>query len=119
MIEVVVAVAFIAVFTVGMVGLAVAVLDANRQAKGRDIAVFLVYDRLETIRNTAYAGVTSANFPTEGYGAVTVGKPAVSFPEYQRSVSIQDDTPVSGMKHVVVTVAWRGGSVSGETLIGE
>ena len=119
LVEVLVALTFIAVFSAGMVGLAVTVVRGNSQAKAMDIAVFLAHDRLETIRNTAYTSITSANFPAQGYGTITVGSPAVSFPDYQRSVSIQDNTPTSGMKRVVVTVTWRGGSASEEMVVGQ
>lgn len=119
LVEVLVALVFIAVFSLGLVGLAVTVVKGNRQASSIDIAVFLAHDRLETIRNTAYASIISANFPDQGYGTITVGSPAVPFPDYQRSVSIQDNAPTSGMKHVVVTVSWRGGSISEELLVGQ
>ena len=119
LVEVLVALTFIAVFSAGMVGLAVTVVRGNSQAKAMDIAVFLAHDRLETIRNTAYASITSANFPAEGYGTITVGSPAVAVSDFQRSVSIQDNTPASGMKRVVVTVTWRGGSVSEEMVVGQ
>ncbi len=84
-----------------------------------DIAVYLAHDRLETIRNTAYASITAERFPTEGYGSITVGDPAVAFPEFQRSVTIQENLPISGMKRVLVTVSWAGGSVSEEMVVGQ
>lgn len=118
LVEVLVALTFIAVFSAGMVGLAVTVVRGNSQAKAMDIAVFLAHDRLETIRNTAYTSIVSANFPAEGYGTITVGSPAVGS-DFQRSVSIQDNTPASGMKRIVVTVTWRGGSASEEMVVGQ
>lgn len=117
--EVLVAIVFIAVFAAGMAPLAITVVTANRQAKSTDIAVYLAHDRLETIRNTAYASLTGANFPNEGYGTIAIGSPAVAYPDYQRSTSVQDNTPTAGMKRVVVTVSWRGGSVSEEILVGQ
>lgn len=119
LVEVLVALVFIAVFSAGIVGVALTVLLGNRQAQSMDIAVFLAHDQLESIRNTAYASITTATFPAEGFGTISVGKPPVPFPDYQRSVSIQDNTPASGMKRVVVTVSWRGGSVSEEMLVGQ
>lgn len=119
LVEVLVALTFIAVFSIGTAGLAVTIVSSSAQAKSMDIAVFLAHDRLETIRNTTYGSITSANFPTQGFGTITVGSPAVAFPDYQRSVSIQDDTPTSGVKRVVVTVSWRSGSVSEEILVGQ
>ncbi len=117
--EVLVALAFIAVFSAGMMALATTLVTSNAKAKSMDIAVFLAHDRLEAIRNVAYASITSANFPAEGYGSITVGSPPIAFPDHQRSVSIRDDTPTSGVKRVVVTVSWRSGSVSEEMLVGQ
>jgi hypothetical protein len=82
-------------------------------------AVYLAHDRLETIRNTAYASITAANNPTEGYGAIRVGTPSVAFSDFQRATTIQDNTPIPGMKRVVVTVSWQGGSVREEMLVGQ
>ena len=117
--EVLVALAFIAVFSAGMATLAVSLVRGSAKAKAMDTAVFLAHDRLEAIRNTPYAAVTTANFPLEAYGAIVVGSPPVAFPDHQRSVTIQDDTPNAGVKRVVVTVSWRDGSVSGEVLVGQ
>lgn len=118
LVEVVMAVALIAVFSVGIAMLAITVVTANAQAKATDIAVLLAHDRLEAIRNAAYPNITSANFPAEGYGSITIGSPPQAFPDFQRSVSIQDNTPTADVKRVVVTVSWRGGSVSKEMLVG-
>jgi prepilin-type N-terminal cleavage/methylation domain-containing protein len=117
--EVLVALAFIAVFSAGMATLAVSLVRGSAKAKAMDTAVFLAHDRLEAIRNTPYANITAANFPAEAYGTIAVGSPPVAFPDHQRSVTIQDDTPNAGVKRVVVTVSWRDGSVSGEVLVGQ
>jgi hypothetical protein len=98
--------------------LAITVVTANAKSKSMDIAVYLAHDRLEAIRNTTFANVTAANFPSEGYGTITIGSPAVAYPDHQRSVSIQDNTPTSGVKRVLVTVSWRSGRVTEEMLVG-
>ncbi len=118
LIEVLVSLLFIGIFSAGVVGLAVTVVQGNRQARSMDIAVYLAQDRLETIRNTAYASVVSATFPDEPYGSITAGSPPTAYPAYRRSVSIQLDTPTSNMKRVVVTVEWQGGQVREEMLVG-
>ena len=115
--EILVALAFFGVITVGMTGLAIGLLNGNAKSLSMATAVYLAHDRLETIRNTAYASITAANFPTQGYGTITVGSPAVAFPDFQRVVTIQDNSPITGIKRVVVTVSWRGGSVREEMLV--
>jgi prepilin-type N-terminal cleavage/methylation domain-containing protein len=119
LVELLVAMTAFAMFSLGMAVLSVGVLAANGKAKSMDVAVFLAHDRLEAIRNTSYGSITSANFPAEAYGTITVGTPPVSYPNFQRSVTIQDNTPASGMKRVMATVSWAGGSVSEEMVVGQ
>ncbi len=114
--EVLVSLAIIALFASGIAALAIAIVSGNEKAKSMDIAVYLAHDRLETLRNTPYANITPAS---EEYGTVRAGTPSVPFPAFQRSVTIQDNTPTAGVKRVVVTVSWRGGSVREEALVGQ
>jgi prepilin-type N-terminal cleavage/methylation domain-containing protein len=117
LVEVLVALAFLGVFAVGMTGLAVAIVNGNARSQSMDIAVHLALDKLETIRNTPYANITTANFQAEGYGSIAVG--SASFPDFVRSVAIQNDTPTTGMSRVIVTVGSRKGiSVSEEMVVG-
>jgi len=118
LIELLVALAFMAVFAAGMTGLAIAILNGNAKSQSLDTAVFLALDKLETIRNTSYATILPGSFPAEGYGTITVG--GVSFPNFQRSVTIQNNTPATGMTRVIVTVGSRqGNSASQEMLVGQ
>jgi Tfp pilus assembly protein PilV len=119
MLEVLVALGFIAVFSAGIAALAITLVTSNAKAKSMDIAVFLAHDRLEAIRNTPYASIMPTNFPPEGYRTIVAGSPPVAFPDHQRSVTVQDNTPNAGVKRVVVTVSWRDGSVSQELLVGQ
>lgn len=119
LIEVLVALVFIAIFAAGFAGLAVSIVTGNAAARATDIAVFLAHDRLELIRNTAYSSIVAANFPAEGFGTISVGSPAVAFPDFRRTTTIQDNTPTAGLRRVVVTVLWRGGSLSQEMLVGQ
>jgi Tfp pilus assembly protein PilV len=119
LLEVLIALVFIAVFSAGFAGVAISVVTGNAKAKSTDIAVFLAHDRLEQIRSTAYGSVTAANFPAEGYGTISLGSPPIAFAEYRRTTAIQSDTPAQNLKRVVVTVSWRGGSVSEEMLVGQ
>jgi Tfp pilus assembly protein PilV len=121
-VEVLVALAVFAVFAAGMAGLVIGLVNANANSKDRDAGVFLALDRLETIRNTPYPNIIPANFPTEGYGTITftLGNPPASYPDFQRSVSIQDNVPMAGVKRVVVTVTSRRGvMVTEEMMVGQ
>jgi type II secretory pathway pseudopilin PulG len=118
-VEVLVSLAIIALFASGIAALAIAIVSGNEKAKSMDIAVFLAHDRLEAIRNTPYANITPARFQAQEYGTIEAGSPPARFPAFQRSVTIQDNTPTAGVKRVVVTVSWRGGSVREEALVGQ
>lgn len=120
LVEVLVALAVFGVFAAGMAGLVIGLVNANANSKDRDAAVFLALDRLETIRNTSYPNIIPANFPTEEYGTITLGTPPNSYPDFQRSVSIQDNVPMAGLKRVVVTVSSRRGvRVTEEMVVGQ
>ena len=115
LIELLVALAFMGVFAAGMTGLAIAILNGNAKSQSLDTATYLALDKLEIIRNTPYANVLAANFPAEGYGTITVG--GVAFPNFSRSVTIQNNTPTTGMTTVVATVTSRQGSSASEQMV--
>jgi len=126
LIELLVALTFLAIFAAGMTALAIGVSRGNAQARAMDRATFLALDLLEEIRSTPYPAVLPAAFPLEDYGQVTVPRTippgpapagAVAFPAFRRAVLIQNDTPIPNTTRVTVTVEWRGGSVSEETLV--
>jgi Tfp pilus assembly protein PilV len=115
-VEVLVALAFLGVFAVGIVGLAITILNGNAKSQATDTAVYLALDKLESTRNTAYGSVTAGTV-TENYGTITVA--GVSYPEFQRTTVVSNNTPATGMKRVVVTVrSRRGSSVSQEIIVG-
>ena len=120
-IEVLVALAFMAVFAAGIVGLAIAILNGNAKSQSTDTAVDLALDKLETIRNTAYSTVT-AGTTVEDYGPIKIPPMTAgqTYPDFKQTTVVSDYTPATGMKRVVVTVrSRRGSSVSQEMIIGQ
>ena len=118
-IEVLVALAFMAVFAAGIVGLAIAILNGNAKSQATDTAVYLALDKLETIRNKAYSTVTAGTV-TENYGTITVAGESLAYRDFKRTTLVSDNTPATGMKRVVVTVlSRRGSSVTQEMIIGQ
>jgi len=120
-IEVLVALAFLAVFAAGITGLAIAVLKGNAKSQSTDTAVYLALDKLEATRNKPYTSVAAGSV-TENYGTITVttASGTVSYPDFQRTTVVTDNTPAAGMKRVVVTVlSRRGSSVRQEMIIGQ
>ena len=121
MVEALVALTLFAVFAAGLASLSIAIVNANANSRDRDTAAYLALNRLETIKNTAFANITPAYFPPEeDYGTISVGTPSVSFPDFQRSVTIQDNVPTAGVKRVIVTVTSRRGlRVTEEMVVGQ
>ncbi|HTU03534.1 MAG TPA: hypothetical protein VMG58_17010 [Candidatus Sulfotelmatobacter sp.] len=112
MAEILVALAFMAVMTVGVAGLAVAIIQGNAKSRNMATATYLAQDRLEGIRNTPYANINCGT---------TSDTPVVGF---QRVTSTVCDTPITGVKRITVTVSWTGGSTTGgstteEMLVGQ
>jgi hypothetical protein len=128
LIELLIALTFIAVFAAGMTSLAIGVAKGNAQTRAMDTATFLALDLLEEIRNTPYPAVVTAMFPTEEYGQVTVPRTvppgpapvgAVAFPGFRRSLLVVNNTPIQNTSRLVVRVEWRGGSVREEMLVAQ
>jgi len=125
MIEVLVALAFMAVITTGVAGLAVAIINGNAKSRDLATATYLAQDRLEAIRNTAYANIVASNasLPGSTDSATSCPNPVTGAAEmisgFRRTTLIICDTPARGIKRIVVTVSWTGGSTTEEMLVGQ
>jgi Tfp pilus assembly protein PilV len=118
-IELLVALSFLAVLTAGIVGLAVTILKGNAKSQSNDTSVYLALDKLESIRNKTYSTVAVGTV-TEAYGTISVAGVSIPYRDFQRTTTVTDNTPGTGMKRVVVTVTSRRGSnVSQEMIIGQ
>ncbi len=104
-VEVLVALTFMAIVTVGVTGLAIAILTGNSKSTDVGAASNYAQDCLEAIRNTAYGSIATSS--------CTRVLPS----KFSRSVTIQDNTPVNGVKRVLVTISWAGGRITKETLV--
>jgi len=106
----------IAILAVGIMAVAVATgsnsgAPAISRSSSISTATFLAQERLEQIKNALYtaspppAGVdqiTTANFPSEGYGAIA------GFSGFRRTVTIQPGVPAPGtMKTITVEVFFQ------------
>lgn len=112
LIEVLMAISIMAIGLLGLAALQVAAINGNALAKKNSLAVSLAEDKIENYKNTLYdsipAGVTTeTNLPA---GAI-----------YTRTTTVQNDTPITGVKTIIVTVSWQNGSksVSFQTIISQ
>jgi Tfp pilus assembly protein PilV len=96
---------------VALMGLAAAFVPGRMAVQSGDqstTATFLARRTLEDMRNRAYDTgtdeITTANFPVStGYGAGDLA----DYPNFRRTISIADGTPMAGTKTVTVTVIYK------------
>ena len=97
------------VMSVGLLGVSTMLTHTTQQQSvnaNRAMATSLARTQLEQMKRTAYADVMTANYPQEVYGTI------VGSEQFQRTVTIIDDTPLPTTKTVTVTVTWRDPSGS-------
>lgn len=117
----------IALLTIGIVGVGAALtfqtnalsggstvgLAAIARANYVSTATMLAQERIEQIKNARYTSngnvdeITAANFPNEAYGDIT------NYPNFKRTVTIQNTTPGAAMKTITVQVSFRPIAESG------
>jgi type IV pilus assembly protein PilV len=96
LIEMLIAIVILAVGLLSMATLTGAIIQKNKLSNDLTAATTLAQDKLEDIRANGYAS------------AVSETKTACTgdFSEYQREVTVNNDTPAAGMKQVTVKVYW-------------
>ena len=102
MVEVLVAIALLLVGLLGVAQMQVMTMITNSTANQRTTAITLAQDRMEILRTLPYATIRPSS-DTSGI--------------YQRSWSVENNTPASNMKRVTVTVSWPGKQVQVQSII--
>ena len=96
LVEVLVAVAILAVILLGLAASATSVVRANRTSYFNTIAANLAQDKLEELRAKTPADVIPGGPVVDTvYGAA-----------FTRSWTVAADSPMNGLKRVEITVAW-------------
>jgi len=93
LIEIMIAIFLLVVAMLGVISVTVMVIKGNAFSKTMTTATTLAADKMEELKNTAYASVVSGNDTQETL--------------YTRTWAVTDNSPATGMKTVVVTVAWN------------
>ena len=96
LIELLVAIVILSVGLLGMATLTGSIIRNNKLSNDLTAATTLAQDKLEDIRANGYASAVSE----------TKAACATPFSEYQREVTVNNDTPAAGMKQVTVKVYW-------------
>jgi type IV pilus assembly protein PilV len=96
LIELMIAIVILSVGLLGMATLTGSIVQKNKLSNDLTAATTLAQDKLEDVRADGYANAVSQ----------TKTACAGDFSEYQREVTVNNDTPASGMKEITVTVYW-------------
>jgi len=102
MIEVLVAICLLAVALLGMASLTTMVIKGNAYSKARTTAATLAKDKLEELKNTTYANLTSND--TDYAASTGAVQTSATGAYYTRAWNIED--PATNLKNVTVTVTW-------------
>jgi len=96
LVEVMIAIAILVIGLLGVAGVATTVINGNALGKEITTATTLAQDKMEELKGTAYASLTSNSDTQESI--------------YTRTWTVTADSPAAGMKtiDVVVTFSWKG-----------
>jgi type IV pilus assembly protein PilV len=113
LIEVLLSISILAIGLLGMAALQSTATKGNALAKKNTLAISLAEDKIEEYKNTLYDNI----IPTDGITEENLHAGAI----YKRITKIEDNTPITGVKSITVTVTWQNGSksVSFTTLISQ
>jgi type IV pilus modification protein PilV len=95
LIETMLAIAIMAIGLLALASLQVTAIGGNAQSKKRTLALALAEDKIETYRHTAYASIPAGQEVETGLETL-----------YTRNTLVENDTPVTDVKTVTVTVYW-------------
>lgn len=96
LIETMLAIAIMAIGLLALASLQVTAIGGNAQSKKRTLALALAEDKIETYRHTAYDSIPAGQEVETGLETL-----------YTRNTNVENDTPVTGVKTITVTVFWH------------
>lgn len=100
LVEVLIATVIVSIAFLGLSTLTIAAIRSLALSNHRTTAATLAQDKLEEIKNDAYANVTSAKYNTEGYNTIP------DHPSYSRVVTITAG-PEPNTRIITVAVSWK------------
>ncbi len=109
LLEVLMAAVILAVGLLGLAAMQTAAIKANYQAKKHTLATSLAESQLEAYRNMSYDAIPSGTITDTNVISGDVGN-------FTRTVTIENDTPVAGLKTITVSVSWNDGKLRTTTL---
>lgn len=102
LLEVLIAIVILSVGLLGMAALTVGIIKGNKLSNDMTIATTLAQDKMADLRRLGYSGTSATTTTdTEDYNSIT------DYAAYKRVIVTTVDSPVAGMKTIVVTAYWE------------
>lgn len=109
LIEVMMSAVVLAIGLLALAAMQTAAIKANYQAKKQTLAVALAENQIESYRNTPYASLPLGTITESGLVSGDVG-------HFTRVTTIQNNTPLEGLKTITVSVSWNDGKLRTATV---
>ena len=101
LIEIMIALVILSVGLVALAGLQVSAIKGNAFSKRMTTAVSIANEKLEKLKNSSYASIISES-PIQ----VTITQPNQPSMAFTRQVIVVNNSPLTNMKTVNITVTW-------------
>lgn len=106
LLEITVAVFLLVMALLGLISTTTIVIKSNSLGHTMTTATTLAGDKMEQFKNTTYANLAGGAGADYATADSTVQTTSTSETIYTRSWTITNNSPVTGMKTIVVTVQW-------------
>jgi type IV pilus assembly protein PilV len=101
LVESLIAMVLLSIGILGLSAMTVGTIQGLIFSDRQTMATTLARDKLEQIKHAGYANATSAQYPLENYHTLA------GYQQFQRLVTITENTPRPNTKTIAVTVVWR------------
>ena len=101
LLEVLIAIVILSLGLLGLSAMTISTIRGLAFSEYMTTATNLVQEKMEEIKNTAYAGVLQASYPSEDYGTIA------GFDQFKREVEIRENEVLSNTKTAIVSVSWK------------
>ena len=101
LLEVLVAIVILSVGLLGLSAMTIATIRGLDFSEDVTVATNLAQEKMEQIKNDAYADVAQGHYPVEDYNAIP------GFRQFRREVEIRIDDVLANTKTAIVSVSWR------------
>lgn len=101
LLEVLIAIVILSLGLLGLSAMTISTIRGLTFSEKMTTATNLAQEKMEDIKNTAYAGVSQTSYPMEDYGAIA------EFTQFKREVEIRENEVLANTKTAIVSVSWK------------